>query len=80
MSYTVHKQFFIVKSLFDFALHYIRTVPSGQSKLTSRSAMATRPPGCLALLEILEIHWKFSSLVCQFARLSLILVTIFGVY
>ena len=63
MSYAVHKLFFIVKSLFDFALHYIRTVPSGQSKVTSRSAMAIRLPGCLALLEILEIreiHWKFT--------------------
>ena len=49
--------------------------------------------GCLSLLEILEIYWnyfscsksagnlqsllKISGLVCEFARLSLIIVTIF---
>ena len=35
--------------------------------------------GCLTLLGILEIYkvsWKFSGLVCEFARLLLILVTI----
>jgi len=30
--------------------------------------------GCLTLLEIYKVSWKLSGLVCEFARLSLILV------
>jgi len=35
-----------------------------------------RPGNPGNLLEIYEVSWKFSGLVCEFARLSLILVTI----
>jgi len=40
------------------------------------SSLSNTPGNPGNLLEIYKVYWKFSGLVCEFARLSLILVTI----